>query len=162
VLRVGIGYDIHRMRAGRTLVLGGVTIDHDIGLDGHSDADVLIHAIMDALLGAAALGDIGVHFPPTDERYRDADSMELLKRVHDLLKSHGWRPQNVDSTVVAERPLLRPHIEPMRRNIAKSLGLSLDAVSVKATTHERLGAVGREEGISATAIASITMVREPA
>jgi 2-C-methyl-D-erythritol 2,4-cyclodiphosphate synthase len=161
VLRVGIGYDVHRLRRGRALVLGGVAISYDRGLEGHSDADVLIHAIMDALLGAAALGDIGAHFPPTDERYRDARSVDLLKDVGSLLQSHGWRPQNIDSTVVAEHPLLRPYIESMRRTIADALALDFDAVSVKATTNEKLGAMGREEGISATAIAGIVAIGEP-
>jgi len=156
--RFGIGYDVHRLVAGRPLVLGGVRVDHALGLDGHSDADVVAHAIMDALLGAAALGDIGQHFPPSDPGFRGADSMELLARVTQTLRDHGWRPWNVDATVVAERPRLAPHVEEMRARIAAASGLEPSAVSVKATTNEGLGPEGREEGISATAVASIVAV----
>lgn len=153
--RVGIGYDIHRLVAGRPLVLGGVRVASDVGLLGHSDADVLAHAVMDALLGAAALGDIGRHFPPSDPAFRDADSMELLARVVRLLRDRGWHPWNVDATVVAERPRLAPHIEEMRARIAAAAGLDVGAVSVKATTNEGLGSEGRGEGMSALAVATI-------
>lgn len=156
--RFGIGYDVHRLVPGRPLVLGGVRIEHELGLDGHSDADVLAHAIIDALLGAAALGDIGRHFPPSDPSFRGADSMELLARVARLLRERGWRPWNVDATVVAERPRLAPHVEAMRSRIAAAAGLEPGAVSVKATTNERLGPEGRGEGISALAVASIVAV----
>jgi 2-C-methyl-D-erythritol 2,4-cyclodiphosphate synthase len=153
--RVGIGYDVHRLAPDRTLVLGGVTIPFELGLLGHSDADVALHAIMDALLGAAALGDIGQHFPPSDEAYRDADSRALLARVRALLLESGWRPINVDCTIVAERPKLSPHTAAMRAAIGAALGLSADAVSVKATTNERIGFIGREEGIAAMAVAML-------
>lgn len=153
--RVGVGYDIHRLAPGRRLVLGGVEIAHDLGLDGFSDADVLLHAIMDALLGAAALGDIGQHFPPGDPAYREADSRELLRTVALLLHDAGYRPANVDAMVVAERPRIGPYLAQMRSGIAADLGLSVDAVSIKATTNEGLGPEGREEGISATATATI-------
>ncbi|TGG77192.1 MAG: 2-C-methyl-D-erythritol 2,4-cyclodiphosphate synthase [Aphanocapsa feldmannii 277cV] len=151
--RIGNGYDIHRLVAGRPLVLGGVRLDHRLGLDGHSDADVLVHALMDALLGALALGDIGRHFPPDDERWRGADSLVLLDHVVALLAQRDWRVANVDSVVVAERPRLRPHIDAMRANLAARLGIPHDAVGVKATTNEQLGPVGREEGIAAHAVA---------
>ena len=151
--RIGNGYDIHRLVAGRPLVLGGVRLDHRLGLDGHSDADVLVHALMDALLGALALGDIGRHFPPDDERWRGADSLVLLDHVVALLAERDWRVANVDSVVVAERPRLRPHIDAMRANLAARLGIPHDAVGVKATTNEQLGPVGREEGIAAHAVA---------
>jgi 2-C-methyl-D-erythritol 2,4-cyclodiphosphate synthase len=154
-VRVGIGYDVHRLVAGRPLLLGGVQIESELGLDGHSDADVALHAIMDALLGAAALGDIGQHFPPSDERWRGADSLDLLRRVVALLAERGYRAGNVDLTIVAERPRVGPHAALMRERIAAALGLTADGVSVKATTNERIGFVGRGEGIAALAVATI-------
>lgn len=153
--RIGQGYDVHRLTEGRKLILGGVEIPWELGLLGHSDADVLLHAIMDALLGAAALGDIGKLFPDTDERYFGADSLELLKTVGELMDSKGWQIVNIDSTVVAQRPKLADHIPMMRRRIAGALRLDPDRVSVKATTEERLGFTGRGEGISAQAVALI-------
>ncbi|HEX5504237.1 MAG TPA: 2-C-methyl-D-erythritol 2,4-cyclodiphosphate synthase [Thermomicrobiales bacterium] len=156
--RVGIGYDVHRFAPGRRLVLGGVVIPHDRGLLGHSDADVVLHAVMDALLGAAALGDIGRHFPPDDPAYRDSDSRALLAAVRDLLAGAGWRPVNVDCTVLAERPRIAPHVAAMRAAIGAALGLPADCVGVKATTNEGLGFVGREEGIAAFAVALIERV----
>jgi 2-C-methyl-D-erythritol 4-phosphate cytidylyltransferase/2-C-methyl-D-erythritol 2,4-cyclodiphosphate synthase len=158
--RVGLGYDIHRLVPGRRLVLGGVEIAHEFGLDGHSDADVLLHAIMDALLGAAALGDIGRHFPPGDPAYLGADSRVLLRQVAALLRDAGYHTQNVDAMVVAQRPRLTPHIPEMRRAVAADLDIDVDCVSIKATTNEGLGPEGREEGISATATASISSSEE--
>jgi 2-C-methyl-D-erythritol 2,4-cyclodiphosphate synthase len=155
VARVGIGYDVHRLVAGRRLVLGGVRFDSEVGLDGHSDADVALHALCDALLGAAALGDIGQHFPPRDERWRGADSLDLLRRVVELIAERGYRPGNVDLTIVAERPRIGPRVPEMRARIAEALGVGVDAVSVKATTNEHLGFVGRGEGIAALAAAII-------
>jgi 2-C-methyl-D-erythritol 2,4-cyclodiphosphate synthase len=154
-MRVGIGYDVHRLAEGRPLILGGVEIDHELGLAGHSDADVLTHAVIDALLGAAALGDIGEHFPDTDPRYAGADSIELLSATVQLLASSGSKPVNVDVTVVIERPKLAPHKEAIRARLAGPLGLATSAVSVKATTGEGMGFVGRGEGVAALAIASI-------
>ncbi|HEV8637793.1 MAG TPA: 2-C-methyl-D-erythritol 2,4-cyclodiphosphate synthase [Chloroflexota bacterium] len=153
--RVGIGYDVHRLVAGRRLVLGGVRFDSEVGLDGHSDADVALHALCDALLGAAALGDIGQHFPPSDGRWRGADSLDLLRRVVELIAERGYRPGNVDLTIVAERPRIGPRVPEMRARIAEALGVGVDAVSVKATTNEHLGFVGRGEGIAALAAAII-------
>lgn len=161
-LRVGQGYDVHRLAPGRPLVLGGVTFDHPTGLEGHSDADVLLHAVMDALLGAAALGDIGRHFPPDDERWRGADSRRLAERVAELLAEAGCRPVNIDATVVAERPKLGPHAPAMRETIAACFGLPPGSVSVKATTHERLGALGAEQGIACHAIALVETRNEDA
>jgi 2-C-methyl-D-erythritol 2,4-cyclodiphosphate synthase len=152
---IGTGYDIHRLVPGRPLVLGGVTFASEVGLDGHSDADVLLHALMDALLGALALGDIGKHFPPSDQRYRGADSRDLLRQVRALLASHGATPINVDATVVAEHPRLAAVVEQMRVNIAADLAIAVDCVSIKATTNEGLGPEGRREGISATAVALV-------
>jgi 2-C-methyl-D-erythritol 2,4-cyclodiphosphate synthase len=152
-MRSGIGYDIHPFERGRPLVLGGVPIPHEAGLGGHSDADVLTHALIDALLGAAALGDIGQHFPPDDPRYRDANSLDLLRRAVGLVANAGYRVVNVDATVVAETPKLSPHIGAMRSALADFLGVELGAVSVKATTADRLGSVGRGEGIAALATA---------
>ena len=154
-MRIGQGYDVHRLVAGRRLVIGGVEIAHELGLDGHSDADVLLHAICDALIGAAALGDIGAHFPDTDARYKGADSRTLLREVGELLDRHGWRIVNIDSTIIAQAPRMAPHIAAMRENIAADLGLGLSAVSVKAKTAERLGSIGRGEGIAAQAVALI-------
>ncbi len=152
-MRVGIGYDVHRLVERRRLVLGGVEIAHEKGLDGWSDADVLVHAIVDALLGAASLGDIGGHFPAGDPEYRDISSLTLLERVVDLLADNDWRIANIDSTVAAERPKLREHIEAMRRQMCRTLQLDVCDVSVKAMTQEGLGFVGREEGIAAWAVA---------
>ncbi|MCL1887604.1 MAG: 2-C-methyl-D-erythritol 2,4-cyclodiphosphate synthase [Kiritimatiellaeota bacterium] len=154
-MRVGIGFDAHRFAPGRPCVLGGVEIPHPLGLLGHSDADVLTHAIMDALLGAAALGDIGQHFPDSDERWRNASSIALLRRVAQRLAENGWRAANVDASVQAEAPRLAPHNAAMRRNIADALALDSSAVSVKATTMEGMGAVGRNEGMTAMAVATI-------
>lgn len=151
-MRIGYGYDVHRLVAGRPLILGGVTVPHETGLAGHSDADVLLHAIADALLGAAALGDIGLHFPDTDERWRGADSLALLTEVGLLVRAAGYRVVNIDSTVALQRPRLRPHIDAMRHNVAKALDLPEGCVSVKATTTERLGFVGEEAGAAASAV----------
>ena len=154
-LRVGHGYDVHRLVQGRALVLGGVTVPFDRGLLGHSDADVLTHAVMDALLGAAALGDIGKLFPDSDAAYAGADSIVLLERVTALLREHGWQVGNVDATVVAQTPKLAPYIPEMRRRLAEAMGLDVDCVSVKATTEERLGFTGSGEGMAAHAVALI-------
>ena len=152
-LRIGHGYDVHRLSAGRRLILGGVEIDHPMGLDGHSDADVLLHAVMDALLGAAALGDIGQLFPDTDETYRGASSVVLLRSVGRLLAGNGWAVVNVDATVLAQAPRLSPFRELMRRNIAAALNIDARCVGVKATTEEGLGFTGAKEGIAAHAVA---------
>lgn len=154
-VRVGIGYDIHQLVEGRALVLGGVPIDHDRGLKGHSDADVLTHAIIDALLGAAALGDIGQHFPDTDERWRGSDSLELLRRTVGMLGERGFAVGNVDSVIVAEAPRMKPHIQAMRDRLAETMRVESDCVSVKATTDEGLGPIGRREGIAVRAVALI-------
>ena len=154
-MRIGTGYDVHRLQEGLPLWIGGVRIEHTHGLLGHSDADVLLHAICDALLGAAALGDIGKHFPDTDPAYKGISSLKLLAHVGALLKEHGYTVGNIDSTIVAQRPKMAPHISQMRQNIADTLGIGLDQVSVKATTTERLGFEGREEGISAQSVALI-------
>ena len=154
-MRVGIGYDIHPLSPGRDLVIGGVHIDSPRGLDGHSDADVLTHAIIDSLLGAAALGDIGQHFPASDPGYQGASSQDLLTMVVRTVRQAGYRVVNVDSTVVAEEPRLQPHIEAMRKQLAKTLGIDFGEVSVKATSPEGLGALGREDGIAAHAVALI-------
>ncbi len=157
-LRIGNGYDTHRLVEGRPLILGGQLLEHPdgLGLDGHSDADVLVHAVMDALLGALSLGDIGKYFPPTDPRWKGADSLVLLEQVVALVKERGWQVVNVDSVVIAERPKLKPHIEAMRGAIALRMGLDPDQVGVKATTNERLGPEGREEGMSCHAVALLT------
>lgn len=157
-IRVGYGYDVHRLVEGRDLWLGGVHIEHTLGLLGHSDADVLIHAICDALLGAANLRDIGYHFPDTAPEYKGADSKALLSRTVDLLAQHGYRVGNVDCTVCAERPKINPHIDAMKAVLAPLLRVDLDAVSLKATTSERMGFVGREEGMAAHAVALIERV----
>ena len=154
--RIGFGYDVHRLVAGRALRLGGIVVPFEQGLAGHSDADVLLHAITDALLGAAALGDIGTHFPPSDEQWRGADSRDLLAGAAAALAAAGWQIGNLDSTIVAERPRLGPHIPAMRAEIARVLGLALDAVSVKAKTTEGLGFTGSGEGMAAYAVARIT------
>ena len=158
MMRIGHGYDVHKLVEGRKLILGGVDIPHDKGLLGHSDADVLLHAISDALLGAAALGDIGKLFPDTDAKYEGADSLVLLKRVATRLSCSGWRIVNVDSTVLAQAPKLAPHISKMRSNIARALELDIDAVSVKATTEEGLGFTGEKLGIAAHAVCLIEKV----
>lgn len=152
---VGIGYDSHRLAAGRRLVIGGVEIPHERGLEGHSDADVLAHAIADALLGAAGLGDIGEHFPDTDERWRDADSIELLRAVAAMLAERGLRVVNVDCTVVMQEPRLAPHRRAIRARLAGALELTDERVNVKASTGERIGFVGRGEGVAALAVASV-------
>ena len=154
-MRTGIGFDTHRLVEGRKLVLGGVEIAHALGLLGHSDADVLAHAIMDALLGAIADGDIGQHFPDTDAKWKDADSLKLLEAVAERVRAQGWEVVNVDATVLAERPKLMPHIPAMRERLAQAMGVEVGAVSVKATTVEGLGAIGRQEGISAMAVATV-------
>ena len=157
-LRIGNGYDTHRLVEGRPLILGGQLLEHPEGrgLDGHSDADVLAHAVMDALLGALSLGDIGKYFPPTDPRWKGADSLMLLEQVVELVKQRGWQIVNVDSVVIAERPKLKPHIDAMRGALAMRMGLDPDQVGVKATTNERLGPEGREEGMSCHAVALLT------
>ena len=157
-IRVGNGYDIHRLVPGRPLILGGQTLEHPegLGLDGHSDADVLVHAVMDALLGALSLGDIGKYFPPTDPKWKGADSLVLLEQVMGLVRERGWSVVNVDSVVIAERPKLKSHINAMREAIANRMGLDPEQVGVKATTNEKLGAEGREEGISCQAVALLS------
>jgi len=157
-MRIGEGYDVHPLVTGRDLVLGGVTIAFEKGLDGHSDADVLVHAVCDALLGAAALGDLGTHFPSSDLSYKDISSLKLLNQVCDILEDSGFRPVNIDSTLVMELPMVADYIYSMRRNIAKELKLDVTAVSVKATTTERLGFTGRGEGIAARAVALISEI----
>ena len=154
-MRVGTGYDVHRFCEGRRLILGGVDIPFELGLLGHSDADVLVHAIMDALLGAAAYKDIGYHFPDSDPTYEGASSLDLLSKVGEMLKSEGYRIVNIDSTIIAQRPKLRPYIDIMVRNIADVLDIEIDQVNVKATTEEGLGFTGSMEGMSAMAICSI-------
>ena len=154
-LRIGHGYDVHRLTEGRALILGGVTVPYEKGLDGHSDADVLLHAVMDALLGAAALGDIGALFPDTDEAYRGASSVALLREVGGRLAAAGYGVVNIDATVLAQRPKLAPYRERMRENIASALGLDVSRVSVKATTEEGLGFTGRCEGMAAHAVAML-------
>ncbi|MBD2211048.1 2-C-methyl-D-erythritol 2,4-cyclodiphosphate synthase [Calothrix sp. FACHB-156] len=157
-IRIGNGYDIHRLVSDRALILGGVKIPHELGLLGHSDADVLTHAIMDAMLGALSLGDIGHYFPPTDAKWAGADSLELLNQVHQLIRDRGWQIGNIDSVVVAERPKLKPHIETMRDKLAAILELQPNQVGIKATTNEKLGPVGREEGICAYAVVLLVAV----
>jgi 2-C-methyl-D-erythritol 2,4-cyclodiphosphate synthase len=152
VYRVGTGHDIHRFEAGRPLVLGGVRVPYGWGLAGHSDADVLTHAIMDALLGALALGDIGRHFPDTDPQWKNADSLALLARVVEMIGEQGWQVGNLDAILLAEAPRLAPYLPAMRERLASALGVEADRVSVKAGTHERMGSIGRGEGIAATAV----------
>ena len=154
-MRIGQGYDVHRLKEGRKLIIGGVEIPYEKGLDGHSDADVLLHAIMDALLGAAALGDIGLLFPDTDEQFSGADSLKLLQKVKDVLDEKGYSICNIDATVIAQEPKLRPYIDLMRQNIAETLKMDVSQVSVKATTEEHLGFTGRKEGIAAQAVVLI-------
>lgn len=155
-IRVGQGFDVHPFAEGRRLVLGGVEIDHPLGLEGHSDADVLAHAISDALLGAGGLGDIGQHFPDTDDAYKDADSMHLLHRVGRMLDEAGWRVINIDATLMAQAPRLSPYFPRMKAALDLALGLDPDRISLKATTTERMGFVGRGEGIAALAVALIS------
>lgn len=159
-MRIGTGYDVHKLAEERKLVLGGVEIPHTHGLLGHSDADVLLHAIMDALLGAAGLGDIGQHFPDTDEEFRGISSLELLKKVAKLLEEQRYVVGNVDATVIAQQPKLRPYIQKMEENVAGILGISEDQVNIKATTEEHLGFTGREEGISAQAVCLLESLYE--
>jgi 2-C-methyl-D-erythritol 2,4-cyclodiphosphate synthase len=154
-MRVGQGFDAHALKAGRELIIGGVTIPHSMGLEGHSDADVLLHAVCDALFGAAALGDIGHHFSDSDPRYKDIDSRQLLRETSGLLEKHGWRVVNLDATVIAQEPRLAPHIPAMIANIAADLGIPQQDVNIKAKTTERLGFTGRGEGIAAEAVALI-------
>jgi 2-C-methyl-D-erythritol 2,4-cyclodiphosphate synthase len=155
-IRIGNGYDIHRLVEERALILGGVQIPHSLGLLGHSDADVLTHAIMDAMLGALSLGDIGHYFPPTDPQWQGADSLILLAQVHQIIQAQGWQISNIDSTIVAERPKLKPHIKAMCDRLAQTLQIDSNKVSVKATTNEKLGPVGQEEGICAYAVILLT------
>jgi 2-C-methyl-D-erythritol 2,4-cyclodiphosphate synthase len=156
-LRIGNGFDVHALVAGRKLILGGVTIPWDRGLDGHSDADVLLHAVSDAILGALALGDLGAHFPDTDPKWKGADSRALLRHVVSLASRDGWKTGNLDATLIAQAPKLAPHVAAMRANLAADLGCALDDVSVKATTTERLGFTGRGEGIAA--LATVLLLR---
>ena len=151
-MRIGMGYDVHRLTEDRKLIIGGVEIPYEKGLLGHSDADVLLHAIMDALLGAAALGDIGKHFPDTDPAYKGMSSMELLRKVGELLEEHSFLIENIDATIIAQAPKMRPHIDTMRKNIAQALQIEVDQVNVKATTEEGLGFTGTGEGISSQAV----------
>lgn len=159
-MRVGIGYDVHKLVENRKLILGGVNIPHEKGLLGHSDADVLLHAISDALLGSAALGDIGKHFPDSDDRYKGISSLILLKHVGDLLNEKNYAVNNIDATIVAQRPKLLPYIEQMRQNVATTLDIPLEDVNIKATTEERLGFTGSEEGISSYAVCTIKKISE--
>lgn len=156
--RIGSGFDVHKLVEGRKCIICGVEIPYSKGLLGHSDADVALHAMMDALLGAAAMGDIGKHFPDTDERFKGADSMRLTEHVVGLLKEKGWQVNNVDVTIIAQAPKMAPHIQQMRENVAKVLEVELDRVNVKATTTEKLGFTGRGEGIAAEAVASIVRI----
>ncbi len=155
-MRIGMGYDVHRLVEGRPMIIGGVEIPYEKGLLGHSDADVLLHAISDALLGAAALGDIGKHFPDTDPAYKGISSIILLKKVGELLEEHLFLIENIDATIIAQAPKMRPHIDTMRQNIAEALGIEISQVNVKATTEEGLGFTGTGEGISAQAICMLT------
>ncbi|MBK7921202.1 MAG: 2-C-methyl-D-erythritol 2,4-cyclodiphosphate synthase [Veillonella sp.] len=154
-MRVGFGYDIHRFKEGRPCILGGVTIESPIGPDGHSDADVLIHALMDAMLGAAGIRDIGYYFPPEDDQYKGISSVLLLEKVNSLLKEQGLQAYNIDVMVIAEVPKLKPHIEEMKANLQRVLEIPLDRISIKATTNEMLGALGRREGIAAQAVVTL-------
>ena len=155
-MRIGLGYDVHKLVEGRPLIIGGVNVPHEKGLLGHSDADVLIHAIMDGMLGALALGDIGKHFPDTDDKYKGSDSMKLLKCVNDLINEKGYEINNIDSIIIAQSPKMAPHIEQMRKNIAEILNTDIDNISVKATTEEGLGFTGMKQGISAQSICLLT------
>ena len=155
-MRIGMGYDVHKLVENRDLILGGVKIPYSLGLLGHSDADVLLHAIMDSLLGAAALGDIGKHFPDSDDRYKGISSIELLKYVGSLLKEKDWLIENIDSTIIAQKPKMAPHIENMRKNISEALNINIDQINVKATTEEGLGFTGEGKGISSQSICLLT------
>ena len=148
--RIGNGYDIHRLVKGRDLIIGGITLNHpdNLGLDGHSDADVLVHSIMDALLGALSLGDIGKHFPPSDEKWKNADSLILLSKVINLVREKNWEVNNIDSVIIAERPKIKPYVDLMKKNISITMGINDNCIGIKATTNEELGPEGREEGIS--------------
>ncbi|MBP5660494.1 MAG: 2-C-methyl-D-erythritol 2,4-cyclodiphosphate synthase [Lachnospiraceae bacterium] len=159
-MRIGHGYDVHKLVENRPLIIGGVTIPYEKGLLGHSDADVLTHAVMDALLGAAALGDIGLHFPDSDSAYKGADSIKLLEHVGDLLESKMYYVENIDATILAQAPKMRPHIDDMRKNIANALRIELSCVNVKATTEEGLGFTGAGEGIAAHAVCLIGSIRD--
>ena len=156
MFRIGHGYDVHRLTEGRPLIIGGVNIPHEAGLLGHSDADVLVHAIMDSMLGALALGDIGKHFPDTDERYKGADSIELLRQVAKIIGTNGYSVANIDSTILAQAPKIAPHIDQMRKNVADAIGIDVSCVSVKATTEEKLGFTGEKKGIAAHAVCLLT------
>ena len=151
-IRIGNGYDIHRLTEGRALILGCVKIEHHLGLLGHSDADVLTHAIMDALLGALSLGDIGHYFPPTDPQWAGANSLNLLTQVHQLIQNKGWEIGNIDSVIVAEQPKLKPHLAAMKETLGKTLGIDPELIGIKATTNEKLGPLGREEGIASYSV----------
>ena len=155
-MRIGMGYDVHKLVENRDLILGGVKIPYSLGLLGHSDADVLLHAIMDSLLGAAALGDIGKHFPDSDDRYKGISSIELLKHVGSLLKENDWLIENIDSTIIAQKPKMAPHIENMRKNISEALNIEIGQINVKATTEEGLGFTGEGKGISSQSICLLT------
>lgn len=155
-MRIGMGYDVHKLVENRDLILGGVKIPYSLGLLGHSDADVLLHAIMDSLLGAAALGDIGKHFPDSDDRYKGISSIELLKHVGSLLKKNDWLIENIDSTIIAQKPKMAPHIENMRKNISEALNIDIGQINVKATTEEGLGFTGEGKGISSQSICLLT------
>lgn len=155
-MRIGMGYDVHKLVENRDLILGGVKIPYSLGLLGHSDADVLLHAIMDSLLGAAALGDIGKHFPDSDDRYKGISSIELLKYVGSLLKENDWLIENIDSTIIAQKPKMAPHIENMRKNISEALNIDISQINVKATTEEGLGFTGEGKGISSQSICLLT------
>lgn len=157
-MRVGLGYDVHKLVEGRKLIIGGVNVPHEKGLLGHSDADVLIHAVMDSILGALALGDIGKHFPDTDEKYKGADSMKLLEFVYNLINEKGYDIGNIDCTIIAQSPKMAPHIQNMRANIAKALNTSIEDINVKATTEEGLGFTGAKEGIAAQSICLLVKV----
>lgn len=157
-MRIGMGYDVHKLVPNRDLIIGGIKIPHETGLLGHSDADVLLHAIMDSLLGAAALGDIGKHFPDTNEKFKGISSIELLKEVKLLLDMAGYSIGNIDATIIAQRPKMAPHIQLMRENISKTLNIDIDQVNIKATTEEGLGFTGSEEGISSQSICLLTKV----
>ena len=157
-MRVGIGYDVHKLVENRKLILGGVEIEHDKGLLGHSDADVLVHAMMDSILGALALGDIGKHFPDTDSKYKGADSIKLLEFVNNLIESKGYKVNNIDSIIVAQAPKMAPHILKMRENVSKAMNIDIDCVCIKATTEEGLGFTGNKQGISCQSICSLIKV----
>ncbi|MCC0647460.1 2-C-methyl-D-erythritol 2,4-cyclodiphosphate synthase [Clostridioides sp. ZZV15-6598] len=159
-MRIGLGYDVHKLTEERKLIIGGVEIPHDKGLLGHSDADVLIHAIMDSILGALALGDIGKHFPDTDEKYKGIDSMKLLEHVYNLITSKGYKIGNIDSTIIAQSPKMAPHIESMRKNIAKVLNTDIENINIKATTEEGLGFTGAKQGIASQSICLLLLTSQ--